>query len=241
MQKRTQITQNAQIHTKKDKKCCHCELDSQSPPKYGAVIRRLRVKLAMTIVVLFCVFCVICVQKKHYICIMNNIFLIGYMGSGKTTIGRIIAPRLNMSFIDLDVFIEQRYFKSIAQIFEEKGEDEFRKIEHNTLLEVSCFENTVVSTGGGAPCFFDNIDVMNDRGLTVYLQLSPEKLLHNLKKGKAKRPLIKNKTDEELLRFITENLEKRKVFYEQAKLILNPEEDVEKIIEKIENYKIISL
>ena len=152
------------------------------------------------------------------------------MGSGKTTLGRILAPRLNMSFIDLDAFIEQRHFKTISQLFEEKGEDEFRKIEHNALLEVSCFENTVISTGGGAPCFFDNIDIMNANGLTVYLQLSPPQLVERLKAGRAKRPLIKNKNDEELLHFIDENLEKRKKFYEQAKLIVNTEEDVEEIV-----------
>ena len=168
---------------------------------------------------------------------MNNIFLIGYMGSGKTTLGRMLAPRLNMSFIDLDAFIEQRHFKTISQLFEEKGEDEFRKIEHNALLEVSYFENTVISTGGGAPCFFDNMDIMNANGLTVYLQLSPQKLLRNLKKGKAKRPLIKNKNDEELLHFIEENVEKRKLFYEQAKLIVSPEEDVEEIVQQIKAEK----
>ena len=155
------------------------------------------------------------------------------MGSGKTTLGRMLAPRLNMSFIDLDAFIEQRHFKTISQLFEEKGEDEFRKIEHHALLEVSRFENTVISTGGGAPCFFDNMNIMNVNGLTVYLQLSPEKLLQNLQKGKVKRPLIKNKNDEELLHFIEENLEKRKKFYEQAKLIVNPDEDVERIAQWI--------
>ena len=165
---------------------------------------------------------------------MNNIFLIGYMGSGKTTLGRILAPHLNMSFIDLDASIEKHHFKTIAQLFEEKGENEFRKIEHNALLEVSCFENTVISTGGGTPCFFDNMDIMNANGLTVYLQLSPPQLVARLKAGKAKRPLITGKDDEELLHFIEGNLEKRKVFYEQAKVIVSEGESVEGIVEKIE-------
>ena len=164
---------------------------------------------------------------------MNRIFLIGYMGSGKTTLGKALALRMNLSFVDLDYYIEQRQFKTIAQIFEERGEEEFRKLEHATLLEVSEFENVIISTGGGAPCFYNNMDIMNDKGLTVYLQLSPQKLLDNLKLGKAKRPLIKDKTDEELFHFIEENLKKRDVFYSKARLTINPENDIEKIVERM--------
>ncbi len=165
---------------------------------------------------------------------INRIFLIGYMGSGKTTLGKALALRLNMSFVDLDHYIEQRQFKTVAQIFEERGEDEFRRMEHEALLEASEFENVIISTGGGAPCFYDNMDIMDERGLTVYLQLSPQKLLDNLKQGKLKRPLIKNKTDEELFHFIEENLKKRNCYYSQARLVIDPERNIDEIIMKIQ-------
>jgi shikimate kinase len=158
------------------------------------------------------------------------IFLIGYMGAGKSTLGKKLAKRLEMNFIDLDSYIEQRFFKTISQLFEEKGESGFREIEKSALAEVAEFENAIIATGGGTPCFFDNIELMNKKGLTVYLHWLPEKLLQNLTKGKTKRPLIKDKTDKELLRFIKENLLKREPFYCQAKLTINPEEDIEKII-----------
>lgn len=168
---------------------------------------------------------------------MDKIFLIGYMGCGKTTFGRILAARLNMSFVDLDAFIEEKEFKSIGQIFEEKGEDEFRKIEHTALLEVCEFQNTVISTGGGVPCFFDNMQIMNEQGLTIYLQVTPEKLTDTLKKAKKNRPLIKDKSEAELLAFIQENLGKRTIFYSQAKLTIDPDNDLEEIVLQISGDK----
>ena len=100
---------------------------------------------------------------------MQNIFLIGYMGVGKTTIGKQIAQGLGREFVDMDLFIENRYHKAVSGIFAEKGEDFFREIEHRILQEVAQFENTVIATGGGTPCFFDNMDLMNRTGITVYL------------------------------------------------------------------------
>jgi shikimate kinase len=154
----------------------------------------------------------------------GNIFLIGYMGSGKTTIGKLLAKKLNLQFIDVDLFIENRHRKSVAAIFEEKGEAGFRDIERRTLQEIAGFENTVISTGGGLPCFFDNMDVMNQSGITVYFKVSVKELVSRLTTGKQNRPLIKDKKKEELYEFIDRSLSNRESFYRKASIIFEMEE-----------------
>lgn len=138
------------------------------------------------------------------------------MGAGKTTIGKALAKRLNLEFYDLDWYIEGRQRKTIPQIFAEKGEEGFREIEKNMLHEVAEFENVVISCGGGTPCFFDNMDYLNQQGQTVYLQVTPEVLYQHLKMGKTQRPLLMNKTPEEVQVFIREQLQKREPFYTKA-------------------------
>lgn len=138
------------------------------------------------------------------------------MGSGKTTIGKLLAKKLDLQFIDVDVFIENRYRKSISAIFEERGEEGFRKIERQTLLEIIEFEDFVISTGGGLPCFFNNMDLMNESGITIYLKASVEELVNRLCSGKQNRPLIKGKNPEELKDFVSTNLNKREAFYNKA-------------------------
>lgn len=172
---------------------------------------------------------------------MRRIFLIGYMGTGKTTIGRQLAKAWNISFCDLDQYIEGRFLKSISQIFKDHGEDEFRKIESAMLHEVGEFEDVVIATGGGAACFFDNIDFMNTVGTTVYLKASPEVLAKRVLGGKNKRPLLENKTDEELLEFITTNLEHREPFYSQAKIIFETESLSQKELIEESVHKLIKL
>lgn len=152
---------------------------------------------------------------------MIRIILIGYMGAGKTTVGKALAKDLGLMFYDLDWYIESRMRKTVAQIFKESGEEGFRNIERNMLHEVAEFEDVIISCGGGTPCFFDNMDYMNQQGETLYLQASPEVLSKHLKMGKSVRPLIVGKTEEELLQFINESLEKRNPYYTQAKHILN--------------------
>jgi shikimate kinase len=147
---------------------------------------------------------------------MTRIFLIGYMGSGKTTLGRALAAALDLQFIDLDHYIEQRYRKTIAQLFAESGEDGFREIERRVLHEVGEFENVIISTGGGTPCFFDNVDYMNAQGTTVNLDVPVERLFIRLSIARSKRPLIKDKNDAELKEFIVEQLGKRAPHYEKA-------------------------
>ena len=162
---------------------------------------------------------------------MRRIILIGYMGSGKTTVGRALSKETGMMFYDLDWYIESRMRKTVAQIFAEKGEEGFRKIEHNMLHEVAEFENVIISCGGGTPCFFDNIDYINQQGEVVYLKATPEVLYRHLLMGKVERPLIKNKTPEELIAYITEQVAKREEFYNKARYTLDVSlmDDYEKI------------
>ncbi|MEN9917866.1 MAG: hypothetical protein RL662_302 [Bacteroidota bacterium] len=159
---------------------------------------------------------------------MTRIFLIGYMGVGKTTIGRDLAQSLNFEFIDLDHFIQIRYNKTIAQLFEDDGEAKFRKIESNLLKEVASFERVVISTGGGTPCFFDNMAIMNNSGITIYLKADAAVLAKRLNRCKEKRPLIKDKDENELLSFVSENLDKRRSFYNQAQIVSETTELVNK-------------
>lgn len=147
----------------------------------------------------------------------SRIILIGYMGSGKTTVGKVLSRELNLPFYDLDWYIENRMHKSIHQIFEEKGEEGFRKIERNLLHEVAEFENVIISCGGGTPCFFDNIGYINQQGESVYLKCRADVLSAHLRMGKAIRPLLLNKTNEEVELFISEQLAQRESFYSQAK------------------------
>ena len=152
---------------------------------------------------------------------MKRIILIGYMGAGKTTIGKALAKELGIPFYDLDWYIESRRRKTVPQLFAELGEEGFRKIEHNMLHEVAEFENVIISCGGGTPCFFDNMDYMNQQGEVVYLRCAPEVLQKHLMMGKTERPLLKGKSPEELQNFIREQLEKREPFYTKAHHILD--------------------
>ena len=152
---------------------------------------------------------------------MKRIILIGYMGAGKTTVGKQLADSLHLLFYDLDWYIETRMHKKISQIFAERGEEGFRKIERNMLHEVAEFENVVLSCGGGTPCFFDNMDYLNQQGDVIYLKARPEVLYKHLLMGKTERPLIKGKTKEELMDFIGQQLEKREPFYAKARYTLD--------------------
>ena len=149
------------------------------------------------------------------------------MGCGKSTLGRKLAQRLNLCFIDLDKYIEERNFRTIPSIFAEEGEEGFRLREKNALEEIAEFENLVVATGGGAPCFFDNMELMNRTGITLYLAPPVSELVERLLKSKNERPLIKGKSREELTRFIDENLKRRAPFYEKASIIIRDKKNLE--------------
>jgi len=149
---------------------------------------------------------------------MKKIYLIGYMGAGKTTLGRLLAAEMGVSFIDLDDYIEACYSTTVGMLFNEKGEAGFREIERDLLREVSRNDNAVISTGGGAPLFYDNMEYMNREGLTVYLKVSPEELVARLKTEQEKRPLIRGKSEAELTTFVSETLKKREETYALSKL-----------------------
>ena len=152
---------------------------------------------------------------------MTRIILIGYMGAGKTTIGKALSKELGVIFYDLDWYIESRMRKTVSEIFAERGEEGFRQIEYNMLHEVAEFEDVIISCGGGTPCFFDNMDYLNQQGKTVYLKAEPEVLYKHLLMAKVERPLLKGKSKEELLKFIKEQLEKREPFYTKARYTLD--------------------
>ena len=152
---------------------------------------------------------------------MRRIIIIGYMGAGKTTVGKVLSTQLNMTFYDLDWYIESRMRKTVKEIFDERGEEGFRLIEHNLLHEVAEFEDVIISCGGGAPCFYDNMDYMNQQGETVYLKATPEVLYGHLKMGKTVRPLLQNKTQDEVKDFINKQLKVREPFYSKAKYTLD--------------------
>lgn len=147
---------------------------------------------------------------------MAKIFLTGYMGSGKSSAGKTLATQLGYEFIDLDKFIEQEYKMTIPEIFSSKGEKEFRSMEHNMLKKVIEKENVVVACGGGTPCYYNNMELMNNNGTTVYLKMSADSLVNRLMNAKEKRPLILNKDEKQLREFVNRQLEKREDVYHQA-------------------------
>ena len=127
-------------------------------------------------------------------------------GMGKTTIGKLLSRELDVEFIDLDKFIESRYRKTIQDIFAKKGEEKFRIIEREMLREIATFQNVLISTGGGTPCFYDNMDVMNQYGTTIYVKATVEQLVSRLLASKNVRPILQNKSAQELYSFVKVHL-----------------------------------
>lgn len=153
-----------------------------------------------------------------------KIFLIGFMGSGKTHWGRLLSEATGVPYFDLDEVIVATERKSVAQIFSEDGEEYFRTREQEILEALSGeHENAIISTGGGTPCFFNNIEFMKSRGKVIWLNTSIDVLLQRLLRQKHTRPLIRNISDAELKTFIIRKLQDRKIYYEQADVMLHEE------------------
>nr|WP_067056054.1 shikimate kinase [Mucilaginibacter sp. L294] len=163
---------------------------------------------------------------------MGLIFLVGFMGCGKTSWGRKLAVGLGYEFIDLDHTLEAKAGATVAEYFASHGEEAFRKLESEILKTTDYSENTVVSTGGGLPCFFDNMDWINSHGQSLYIQLSPKALASRLENAKTPRPVLQGKTGDKLVEFIEYKLAEREGFYLKAKhTISGIDMSVEKLVE----------
>jgi shikimate kinase len=149
------------------------------------------------------------------------IYLIGFMGSGKSTVGKKLAAGLEWSFIDLDERIELETGMKISEIFFKKGEPYFREIESSHLHSLVTETNTVVSTGGGTPCFENNMKFMIETGLTIYLKMTAGQLKNRLSGSSGKRPLIKDVSKIELMGYIEEKLAERENWYNRAAIIVD--------------------
>lgn len=150
------------------------------------------------------------------------LFLIGYMGCGKSSIGRTLAKRMDYVFVDMDSEIERECEMTVSEIFATHGESYFRERESEVLQKVAHRgDNIVVATGGGVPYFGNNMQVMKSMGVAVYFKMSPAKLVQRLVHGRDKRPIIREKSDSELLEFICDNLIRREPFYLQASLVID--------------------
>lgn len=167
-----------------------------------------------------------------------KIFLIGFMGSGKTTLGRLLADELQTSFIDLDERIERDQGMSVSRIFAEKGEDFFRELEASVLRNIVSGENDfVMACGGGTPCFHQNMAFMNKEGIPVWLDTPREVLAERLLSAPDQRPLISGLSREQLRTFISERLEQRMQWYGQARLVIDPSKfSIKDISRKLKEY-----
>ena len=160
-----------------------------------------------------------------------NIYLIGYMYSGKTTIGHKLAVKLGYQWLDLDQLFELTFHTSIPIFFKRYGEEAFRKIEQKLLHSTADLDNAVISTGGGTPCYFDNIQWMNQHGTTVYFDVSVETLLRRAAQSKKPRPTLTGMTEEERSQFIRQQLAQRLSFYKKAHIIFPADDpDLDRLV-----------
>lgn len=163
-----------------------------------------------------------------------RVILVGFPGSGKSSVGKKLAAKLGCDFLDLDDAFEEKYHISIADFFAKYSEKAFRSCEREVLLDKLQLDNVVISSGGGTPCFADNMDTMKQFGIVVYIKMAEASLFDRLSHAKRPRPLVQNLTPEELQEFIATNLPKRETFYQQAHLTVKGESiDIEGLCEKV--------
>lgn len=169
---------------------------------------------------------------------MNRIYLIGFMGVGKSTIGKKLANKLDYNFIDIDELFENKYRVSINTFFEKYGEKLFRELENKLLYETFSFETTVISTGGGTPCYRNAIDDINSYGTSIYLRMPAEALINRLENAIRPRPLIKGKSHDDIKRDVDILLAEREQYYNKANIIFDAiSPDIEKLLLTIKNHK----
>ena len=162
---------------------------------------------------------------------MKRVILVGFMGCGKTTLGKKLAKHIDVPFIDSDAEIEAHYQKTIGELFTEKGELNFRAIENEFIHTLNDRDDFVLATGGGMPCFGSNMNILNSAGITFYMERSAKELTHRLMRAKNKRPLIDGMSEVELLRFIQDRLILREDYYKKALVTLNREEQTTESIQ----------
>ena len=161
-----------------------------------------------------------------------RIFIIGYMGAGKSTIGKRLASRLSIPFVDIDDAFERKYRYSIPRFFDQFGEDRFRDLEHHCMKEnINENDDAVISTGGGTPCYHNNMGLMQNHGLTVYLKMHPKSLAHRLTQARRLRPVIMDIKNNNMQEFVETQLSERELFYDQANVIVKGENlDLEELL-----------
>ena len=147
---------------------------------------------------------------------MKNIVLVGFSGAGKSTVGRKLAEQLTMNFIDLDVYIEEKYHTAIPLLFQRYGESAFRTLEYAALQEVLSAENTIIAVGGGTPCHGDAMSLINAQARSIYLKLTEEQIVNHLLHSKKKRPLTNHLSEPDLREYVRKTLAVREPYYLQA-------------------------
>ena len=167
---------------------------------------------------------------------MNRIYIVGYMGAGKTTAAKRLAHRLGWEVADTDALFEEKYRISIDDFFQKYDEPLYRKLESEILKSTESLDKVVISTGGGTACYFDNMDWMNQHGLTVFMRISPAAAVDRVLHSRHKRPLARGKTEAELMEFVSQHYAARMPFYERAQITVKSEDfDLEGLIELIRN------
>lgn len=167
-----------------------------------------------------------------------RIYLVGYMGSGKSTVGERLAKALGIPWVDLDTEIESKYKISIAGFFSKYGETAFREVEHKMLADISLKPEAVISTGGGVPCFHNNMELMNATGITIYLEVSPETILARIGPHAHKRPLFQQMNGDDILQKIATHLSLREKYYRQAQMTIDgTDPDIEALKNRILNFR----
>ena len=167
---------------------------------------------------------------------MNRIYLVGYMGAGKTTAAKRIANQLGWDVVDTDSLFEEKYRISVDDFFQKYDEQLYRRLESEILKNTESLTNTVISTGGGTACFFDNMDWMNSHGLTVFMRISPKAAVDRVLHSRHKRPLARGKSEAELTEYVNSHYASRLPFYEQARITVKSEDfDLDGLMEQIKN------
>lgn len=163
-----------------------------------------------------------------------RIFLVGFMFSGKSTVGKLLAKSMGYEHIDTDHMFESLYNISINNFFEKYGQDLFRELEHKLLLTLIEKDNIIISTGGGLPCFHNNMELIKQNGISIHINMSLKSIIHRQKSSKKNRPLLKNKSQEEIEIFLQDLLAKRIDIYNQSNIIIKGEDlNIKELKEKI--------